>query len=59
MPRKILKNFSVSWLQVLDESGNIDTALLSDTQQFTEKTLRSFYESMVLIRSIDEKALNL
>ncbi len=59
MPRKTLKNFSVSWLQVLNEAGEIDTALLSEGHQFTEKTLKSFYESMVLIRAIDEKALNL
>lgn len=59
MPRKNLKNFSIDWLQLLDEQGEIDTALLSDTQQFTGKTLKSFYESMVLIRAIDEKALNL
>lgn len=59
MPRKTLKNFSVDWLQLLNEAGEIDTALLSDTQQFTEKTLKSFYESMVFIRAIDEKALNL
>jgi len=59
MPRKTLKSFSVSYLQVLNEAGEIDMALLSETQQFTEKTLRSFYESMVLIRAIDEKALNL
>lgn len=59
MPRTTLKNFSVEWLQVLDEKGEIDADLLSATEQFTEKTLKSFYESMVLIRAIDEKALNL
>jgi len=59
MPRKKLQDFSVAWLQLLDEQGEIDSTLHSDTQQFTEKTLKSFYESMVLIRAIDEKALNL
>ncbi len=59
MPQKKRQHFSVSWRQVLNEQGEIDSEQLSDRQQFTEKTLKNFYESMVLIRAIDEKALNL
>ncbi len=59
MPKKTLQEFSVESIQILDENGKIDTTLLSQTDQISEKTLKSFYESMVLIRAIDEKALNL
>ncbi len=59
MPKKILKEFSVTWFQLLNESGEIDSSLLPPTEQPAEKLLKSFYESIVLIRAFDQKALNL
>jgi pyruvate dehydrogenase E1 component alpha subunit len=56
MPRKTIKDFSVEWLQVLDEHGVCDEKLrppLSDAQ------VRSLYEWMVLARVFDEKAYKL
>ncbi|MFQ5588226.1 MAG: pyruvate dehydrogenase (acetyl-transferring) E1 component subunit alpha [Nitrospiria bacterium] len=59
MPKKILEKFSVAYVQILNESAGIDSSDLPETSQFSEKTLKDFYESMVLIRAIDDKALNL
>jgi pyruvate dehydrogenase E1 component alpha subunit len=56
MPRKIIKDFSVEWLQILDEHGVCDEDLrppLSDAQ------IRSLYEWMILARAFDEKAYKL
>ncbi|MBI2141126.1 pyruvate dehydrogenase (acetyl-transferring) E1 component subunit alpha [Candidatus Woesearchaeota archaeon] len=56
MVEKVLKAFSVKYLQVLDESGKADKKLmpkLSSTQ------LVELYGLMVLCRRFDEKALSL
>lgn len=59
MPKKVIKEFKVEWLQILDENGNVDRSLWKELEQLTEKEVRAFYEAMVLIRTFDEKALNL
>jgi len=59
MPRRILEEFKVEWFQLLDEAGKLDAALLPSPDLISEKTVKAFYESMVLIRAFDEKALNL
>jgi pyruvate dehydrogenase E1 component alpha subunit len=56
MPKKIIHNFQVSFLQILDEVGNCDDAQMPP---LSEKELLDFYTWMVLIRAFDEKALNL
>jgi len=56
MPRNVKKTFQVEWLQILDEEGNCDTALMPS---LTDAEVRRFYEWMVLIRVFDQKALNL
>ena len=56
MVRKVLKTFDIEYLQVMDEEGNIDNALmpaLSDTQ------IKEMYEIMVLCRAFDEKGFNM
>ncbi len=56
MPEKPLKNFTVKYLQVLDENGKCDTKLMP---KLSPKQLVELYELMVLSRRFDEKALSL
>ncbi len=56
MPKKVLHEFKVESLQILDEAGRVDRALWPGLD---EKEIKGFYEAMVLIRTFDEKALNL
>lgn len=56
MPRKPIKQFIVEWLQILDEQGQPDRALLP---ALSPKEIQSFYEWMVMSRVFDEKALAL
>lgn len=56
MVKKILKEFSVEYMQILDEKGHVDSKLmpkLSNTQ------IKDFYETMSLIRAFDKKAVSL
>lgn len=56
MPKKIIQEFKVESLQILDEGGRVDRSLWP---ALDEKEMKAFYEAMVLIRTFDEKALNL
>lgn len=56
MPKRVIHEFKVEFLQILDETGQVDRALRPGLD---EKEIKGFYESMVLIRTFDEKALNL
>ncbi|WDT81939.1 MAG: thiamine pyrophosphate-dependent dehydrogenase E1 component subunit alpha [Candidatus Manganitrophus sp.] len=56
MPKKVVQQFKIEFLQILDEAGQVDRALWPGLD---EKEIKGFYESMVLIRTFDEKALNL
>lgn len=56
MPRKRIQQFNVEWLQILDEGGQSDTALLPS---LSPKEIQSLYEWMVMSRVFDEKALAL
>jgi pyruvate dehydrogenase E1 component alpha subunit len=56
MPKKILREFKIESLQILDEAGQVDRALWPGLD---EKEIKGFYEAMILIRTFDEKALNL
>jgi pyruvate dehydrogenase E1 component alpha subunit len=59
MPRKVIQEFKVESIQILDETGQVDRTLWPGPHPLTEKEIRAFYEAMVLIRTFDEKALNL
>ncbi len=59
MPKKILSNFSVEYVQFLNESGRIDPLDYSEVSSLPEQTFKDFYADIVMIRAIDEKALNL
>ena len=56
MVEKVLKTFTVKYLQVLDEKGKCDTKLMP---KLSPKQLVELYGLMVLGRRFDEKALSL
>ncbi|HLB94701.1 MAG TPA: pyruvate dehydrogenase (acetyl-transferring) E1 component subunit alpha [Nitrospiria bacterium] len=54
MPKHPIREFSVQRLQILNEQGQCDTALLPP---LTDKDIQSLYEWMVISRVFDERAL--
>ncbi len=56
MPKKVLKEFRVEYLQILDENGNCDEALMPN---LSNDEIRKIYEMLVLIRTFDQKAFNM
>ncbi len=56
MVRKIIKNFEVEYLQILDENGNCDENL---KPQLTDSEIKKLYETMILTRKLDAKALSM
>lgn len=56
MPKKVLKEFKVEYLQVLDENGNCDEALMP---KLSNEEIKKIYEMLVLIRAFDQKAFNM
>ncbi len=56
MPERIVESFQVRRLDILDEKGNVDGALIPS---LTEDELKRIYEVLVLARTFDQRALNL
>lgn len=56
MPKKVLKEFKVEYLQILDDSGNCDEALMP---KISNEQIKKMYEMLVLIRVFDQKAFNM
>ena len=56
MPKKVVKEFKVEYLQVLDEEGNCDEALMP---KLSNDDIKKMYEVLVLIRAFDQKAFNM
>ena len=56
MPKKVVKEFKVEYLQVLDENGNCDEALMP---KLSNDEIKKMYEMLVLIRVFDQKAFNM
>ena len=56
MPKKVLKEFKVEYLQILDEDGNCDEALMP---KLSNEGIKKMYEMLVLIRVFDQKAFNM
>ena len=54
MPKKILGKWSVSWLQILNDSGKADQKLMP---RLSAQDIKSMYEHMVFSRVFDEKCL--
>ena len=56
MPEKVIETFEIKFLQVLNESGECDEALMP---KLTDDQIKQLYEHMVFVRTFDKKALNL
>lgn len=56
MPEQVLESFHVRRLDILDEKGNVDEALMP---RIADEELRRMYELLVLCRTFDQRALSL
>ena len=56
MPKKVLKEFKVEYLQILDENGNCDEPLMP---KLSGEEIKKMYEMLVLARVFDQKAFNM
>ncbi|MBI2577018.1 pyruvate dehydrogenase (acetyl-transferring) E1 component subunit alpha [Candidatus Woesearchaeota archaeon] len=56
MVKKIIREFSVSYQQVMDEHGNVDSALMP---KLSKQQIKQMYKTMVLVRAFDNKAFSL
>ncbi|MEK6892210.1 MAG: pyruvate dehydrogenase (acetyl-transferring) E1 component subunit alpha [Nanoarchaeota archaeon] len=56
MPKKIIKEFKVEYLQILDENGNCDESLVPN---LSNENIKKIYEMLILIRVFDQKAFNM
>ncbi|MCL5021975.1 MAG: pyruvate dehydrogenase (acetyl-transferring) E1 component subunit alpha [Nitrospirae bacterium] len=56
MPEETIASFSVRRLAVLDEKGNIDESLMPP---LSDGEIKRLYETMVLARTFDQRALSL
>ena len=52
----MLKEFKVEYLQILDENGNCDDALMP---KISNEEIKKMYEMLILIRVFDQKAFNM
>ncbi len=56
MPKKVLKEFKIEYLQIMDEEGNVDEPLMP---KLSNEEIKRMYEMLVLIRAFDQKAFNM
>ncbi len=56
MPTKVIGKFEVEWLQILDEEGKCDEALMP---KLGDEDIKRIYEFMVLARAFDTKCISL
>ncbi len=56
MPKKVLKDFKVEYLQILDENGNCDESLMP---KLSNDEIKKMYEMLILVRVFDQKAFNM
>ena len=56
MVKKVVQNFSVEYLQVMDENGNVDEKLMP---KLSTKQIKELYELMIIARAFDDKAFSL
>ena len=56
MPKKLLKEFKIEYLQILDEDGSCDEALMP---RLSSEDIKKLYEMLVLVRVFDQKAFNM
>jgi pyruvate dehydrogenase E1 component alpha subunit len=56
MPERIIKGFEARYLQIMDESGEADGALMPP---LAEADIKRFFEAIVLARTYNQRALSL
>ena len=56
MTKKVLKEFKIEYLQILDENGNCDESLMP---KISNDEIKKLYEMIILIRVFDQKAFNM
>ncbi len=56
MPEKVIESFGVKRLDILDEKGDADESLMPS---LSDEEIKRFYETMVLARTFDRRALSL
>jgi pyruvate dehydrogenase E1 component alpha subunit len=56
MPENIIETFDVKHIQVLNEKGEADAALMPE---IPDETIKKMYETLVFSRVFDQRALNL
>ena len=56
MVKKVVANFSVEYLQVMDENGEIDESLMPN---LSNKQIKEMYELIILMRTFDDKSFSL
>jgi pyruvate dehydrogenase E1 component alpha subunit len=56
MVKKIIRKFSVEYMQILDESGKCDEKLMP---RLSNNDIKKIYGAMLLTRTFDKKAINL
>src|SRR3989338_7863714 len=56
MVKKVMKEFKVEYLQVMDENGSVDEALMPN---LSDEQIKKIYEMLVLVRWFDQKAFNM
>src|SRR6478752_6455836 len=57
MPRKVVYEAAVEYLQVLDEDGRLDESLAADT--LSDAEVKVLYGRMIICRQFDEAAFKL
>ena len=56
MPKRVLEEFKIEYLQILDENGNCDEALMP---KLSNDEIKKLYETLILVRVFDQKAFNM
>jgi len=56
MMKKVLNEFKIEYLQVMDEEGSVDNDLMP---KLTKADIKKMYEQMILVRTFDDKSFNL
>ena len=56
MSKRVIKEFKVEYLQILDEEGNCDESLMPN---LSDDEIKKIYETLVLTRVFDQKAFNM
>lgn len=56
MPERLVESFSIKYLQIMDEKGNVDYSLFPP---LSDSDIKRIYELLVLSRIFDQRALSL